>query len=66
MARVSLDSSQALNEKVLEEDEEVLDPEYAWQSESDDEVQHFDFNEMDDLVRAVEEGLITPLRPRRI
>ena len=64
VARVSLDASQAMNEKTLEEDEEVLDPECVWQSDEsdDDEVQRFDFNEKDDfkLVRAVEEGLITP------
>ena len=61
VVRVSLDHAQAENEKVLEEDEEILDPECPWRYESDDEVQRFDFNEKDDfeLVQAVEKGLIT-------
>jgi hypothetical protein len=50
----------------LEEDEDVLPPERNWDSESgdpcEDEVLLFDEKEDYELVRAVEEGLITSVR----
>jgi transposase InsO family protein len=62
VARVSLEPTQAKNEEVLEEDEEILCSERTWESDgsNDDEVQLFDNKEDYELARAVEEGLITP------
>jgi hypothetical protein len=64
VARVSLEPTQAKNEEILEEDEEILCSEQQWElsdESNDDEVQVFD-NKEDDykLARAVEKGLITP------
>jgi hypothetical protein len=66
VARVSLEPSQAKNEVVLEEDEEILYSERAWEdfNESsdgeDDGVLPFDEKEDLEPAYAFEEGLITP------
>jgi hypothetical protein len=64
VAQISLEPAQAENEKVLEEDEEILCSEQAWESDgsNDDEIQLFNEKDEYELVRAVEEGLITPPR----
>ena len=62
MAQVSLEPSQAINEKILEEDKEILDPEHPWLSdcESEGEVQPVSFEGKDDVLDwAVGESLIT-------
>ena len=66
VARVSLEPSQAKNEEVLEEDEEILYSERTWDdfNESsdgeDDGVLPFDEKEDLEPAYAFEEGLITP------
>ena len=65
VAQISLEPAQAENEKVLEEDEEILCSEQAWESDGsddDDEVKLFNEKDEYELVSAVEEGLITPPR----
>jgi hypothetical protein len=64
VAQISLEPAQAENEKLLEEDEEILCSEQAWESDgsNDDEIQLFNEKDGYELVRAVEEGLITPPR----
>ena len=61
VAQISLEPAQAENEKVYEE---ILCSEQAWESDgsNDDEIQLFNEKDEYELVRAVEEGLITAPR----
>jgi hypothetical protein len=63
VARIKLDPPQVKNAEILEVDEEILCPERTWESDESgdesDEVGLFN-EEEEELVRAVEEGLITP------
>jgi Reverse transcriptase (RNA-dependent DNA polymerase)/GAG-pre-integrase domain len=63
VARVSLEPTQAKNEEVLEEDEDILCSKWTWEPDGsdDDELQIVvDSKEDYELARALEEGLITP------
>ena len=50
--------------ETVEADEEIFCPEWIWESDgsNDDEVKLFNEKDEYELVRAVEEGLITPPR----
>ena len=52
--KISLDPTEAKNEKVLEEGEEILCSEQAWESDgsNDDEIQLFNEKDEYELVRA--------------
>jgi DNA-directed RNA polymerase specialized sigma24 family protein len=64
VSRIKLDPPQVKNVEFLEVDEEILCPERTWESDESgdesDEVRLFNEEEEEELVRAVEEGLITP------
>jgi len=64
VARIKLDPPQVKNVEFLEVDEEILCPERTWESDESgdesDEVRLFNEEVKEELVRAVEEGLITP------